>query len=206
MDCLRHRILALFVVGCITLTLSSVQTSARLTQPGASPAASSARAVFDKYCITCHNQRLHTAGLELDSLDTANPVAHAEVWEKVIAKLRAGSMPPSGRPRPDAATYHAVARSLEADIDRAWTANPNPGRPLLHRLNRTEYANAIRDLLALEVDATKFLPADDSSHGFDNMAGTLTMPPALVEAYLSAAGKISRLAIGDVTAHLARRR
>src|SRR5436309_12127930 len=129
MDCLRHRILALFVVGCITLTLSSVQTSAGQTQPAASSAASPAKAVFDKYCITCHNQKLRTAGLELDSLDTANPVAHAEVLEKVIAKLRAGSMPPPGMPRPEVATYRAVAVALERDLDRTWEANPNPARP-----------------------------------------------------------------------------
>src|SRR2546430_7813471 len=126
MDCLRHRILALFVVGCITLTLSSVQTSARQTQPGASPATSSARAVFDKYCITCHNQKLHTAGLELDSLDTANPVAHAEALEKVIAKLRAGSMPPPGMPRSDTATYRAVAVVVGRGILPYWVVSSPP--------------------------------------------------------------------------------
>src|SRR5207237_6662702 len=121
---------------------------------------------------------------------------HAVIGEKVDRKLRADMMPPKGMKRPDQATMEAFVVWMENELDRgAVTHLPPPG---LHRLNRTEYANAIRDLLALEVDATKFLPPDDSTHGFDNMAGTLTMSPALMEAYLSAAGKISRLAIGDV--------
>src|SRR5882762_10446563 len=198
MDCLRHRILALFVVGCVTLTLSSVQTSARQSQPGASPAASSARAVFDKYCITCHNQKLHTAGLELDSLDTANPVAHAEVLEKVIAKLRAGSMPPPGMPRPDTATYRAVAVALERELDRTWEANPNPGRiGAVHRLNRAEYNNAIRDLLALDVDVKPLLPGDETADGsFDNFASSLSISPTHLERYLSVARQVTREAVG----------
>src|SRR2546430_8857454 len=124
----RHRIPALFVGCSIALTASSVQTSARQTQPAPSPGTASARAVIDKYCITCHNQKLRTAGLELDSLDLTNSGANSEVLEKVIAKLRAGSMPPPGMPRPDAATYRAVASSLEQEVDRAWEARPNPGR------------------------------------------------------------------------------
>ena len=130
------------------------------------------RAVLDTYCITCHNQRLHTAGLALDTLDVTNPGANAEVWEKVIAKLRAGSMPPPGRPRPDAATYRAVASALENDIDRAWAASPNPGRiDAVHRLNRAEYNNAIRDLFALDIDVKSLLPGDETADGsFDNFA------------------------------------
>src|SRR5437899_515366 len=157
-----------------------------------------ARAVLDQYCVTCHNQKLKTANLLLDQLDLAHLGDHAEVGEKVIRKLRAGMMPPTGMRRPDPATLQSLIRWMESELDRsAVTHLPPPG---LHRLNRTEYANAIRDLLGLEVDAAKFLPSDDSTHGFDNMAGTLAMSPALIEAYLSAAGKISRLAIGDVTA------
>ena len=134
------------------LLFSSVQTSARQApqEPGpvVQTAAAAPRVVLDKYCVTCHNERLHTAGLALDTLDASNPGANAEVWEKVVAKLEQGSMPPPGRPRPDAATYHAVAGALESDIDRAWAANPNPGRiGAVHRLNRAEYNNAIRDLL-----------------------------------------------------------
>ena len=148
--------------------------------------------------MTCHNARVKTANLLLDELDLAHLGDHAEIGEKVVRKLRAGMMPPTGMPRPDPATLESLIRWMENELDRsAVTHLPPPG---LHRLNRTEYANAIRDLLALEVDATKFLPPDDSTRGFDNIAGALTMSPALMEAYLSAAGKISRLAIGNVSA------
>src|SRR5437899_10077334 len=156
-----------------------------------------ARAVLDQYCVTCHNQKLKTANLLLDQLDLAHLGDHAEVGKKVIRKLRAGMMPPTGMRRPDPATLQSLIRWMENELDRsAVTHLPPPG---LHRLNRTEYMNAIRDVLGLEVDATKFLPPDDSTRGFDNIAGALTMSPALMEAYLSAAGKISRLAIGDVS-------
>jgi hypothetical protein len=160
--------------------------------------AASERALLDQYCVTCHNQRLKTAGLLLDQLDVAHMHDHAEVWEKVVRKLRAGMMPPAGMLRPDAPVLESMISFLEKELDRNAAVNLIP--PGLHRLNRTEYTNAIRDLLGLEVDATKFLPADDSTHGFDNIAGALTLSPALMEAYLSAAGKISRLAIGDVSA------
>jgi hypothetical protein len=142
------------------------------------------RAVLDKYCVACHNERVNTANLKLDKLDLTNLSADGATAEKVVRKLRAGMMPPSGMPRPDPETRETLITWLENEIDRTTgTHLPPPG---LHRLNRAEYANAIRDLLALEVDASKFLPSDDSTHGFDNMAGTLTMSPALVEAYLSA--------------------
>jgi mono/diheme cytochrome c family protein len=158
----------------------------------------SPRAVLAQYCFTCHNQRLKTGGLVLEQMDLAHVAADAEVWEKVLRKLRSGLMPPSGAPRLNLQTRVSLAEWIETEIDRNSTLRlPPPG---LHRLNRAEYANAIRDLLALEVDAGKFLPADDSTHGFDNIAGALGTSPALLEAYLSAAGKISRLAIGDVTA------
>ena len=175
-------------------------TSAASAAATAAPAADAAaqRAFLDKYCVSCHNEKTKTADLMLDKLDAAHLSNHAEIAEKVIRKLRAGMMPPSGMSRPDAATMETLIRSMEGQIDRAATINLLP--PGIHRLNRTEYANAIRDLLALEVDATKFLPADDSTRGFDNIAGALTLSPALMEAYLSAAGKISRLAIGDVSA------
>ena len=124
-------------------------------------------------------------------------VEHAEAWEKVVRKLRARAMPPAGRPRPDKADYAAVASVLETALDQAAAANPNPGRSTTHRLNRTEYANAIRDLLALEVDGRALLPPDDADLGFDNMADILSMSPALLERYLSAARKITRLALGD---------
>jgi mono/diheme cytochrome c family protein len=156
------------------------------------------RAVVDQYCATCHNAELRQSDLLLDKLDLTHLGDHAEIGEKVLRKLRAGLMPPTGMPHPDAATREALASFIENEIDHsAVTHLPAPG---LHRLNRTEYTNAIRDVLALQVDATKFLPPDDSTRGFDNIAGALTLSPALMEAYLSAAGKISRLAIGDVSA------
>jgi hypothetical protein len=150
--------------------------------------------------VTCHNARLKTGGLVLDKdqLDFSRLVDHTELAEKVVRKVRAGLMPPTNSRRPDAATLNSFLTFMEKELDvNASQHLPAPG---LHRLNRTEYANAIRDLLALEVDATKFLPPDDSTRGFDNIAGALTMSPALMEAYLSASGKISRLAIGDVSA------
>jgi hypothetical protein len=162
------------------------------------PDVSTQRAVIDEFCVECHNGTLKTANLELDKLDLAHLGNHAEIGEKVVRKLRAGMMPPAGNPRPDQAAREALITWMETELDHsAVTHLPPPG---LHRLNRTEYTNAIRDVLALQVDATKFLPADDSTRGFDNIAGALTLSPALMEAYLSAAGKISRLAIGDVSA------
>ena len=163
-------------------------------------ASGSPRAVLDRYCVTCHNGRLLTGGLSLEeaAVDAADPSRHADVWERVIAKLRTGAMPPPGRPRPDAATYDAVAARLEADIDRVAAANPDPGRTsTVHRLNRTEYRNAVRDLLALDLDVTPLLPGDETSDtGFDNNADVLSISTAQLERYLSAARTISRLAVG----------
>jgi hypothetical protein len=156
------------------------------------------RALIDKYCVTCHNATAMKGNLALDKLDLAPVGDHKDIGEKVVRKLRAGMMPPSGMPRPDAATLNNLIAWMEGELDRsAVTYLPPPG---LHRLNRAEYSNAIRDVLGLEVDAAKFLPSDDSTRGFDNIAGALTLSPALMEAYLSAAGKISRLAVGDVSA------
>ena len=164
--------------------------------PSPVPDASTARALVDKYCVTCHNARTKTANLLLDQLDMTKLSDHTAIAETVVRKMRAGLMPPTNMPRPDAATFEALMRWMESELDR--NEHPHLPAPGLHRLNRTEYANAIRDLLALEVDSSKFLPVDDSTKGFDNIAGALTMSPALMEAYLSAAGKISRLAIGTV--------
>ena len=163
-------------------------------------AAESPRAVLDSYCVACHNDRLLTGGLSLEAaaVDAADPSRDAGVWERVIAKLRTGAMPPPGRPRPDAATYDAVAARLEADIDRAAAANPDPGRTsTVHRLNRTEYRNAIRDLLVLDLDVTPLLPGDETSDtGFDNNADVLSISTAQLERYLSAARTVTRLATG----------
>jgi len=150
-----------------------------------------------RYCVSCHNDRTRTAGLALDSLDITNVSADAPTWEKVVRKLRAGVMPPLGRPRPDEATYDQFVAWLEGQLDSAAAARPDPGRTeTFHRLNRVEYRNAIRDLLAIDVNVEDLLPADDSSYGFDNIAGVLRMSPSLMERYLSAAKTISRLAVG----------
>src|SRR6202171_1782375 len=155
------------------------------------------RALLDKYCVGCHNQRLKTADLMLDKADVNNVPAGAEIWEKVIRKVRGGMMPPAGMPRPDKAATDGLLSYLETSLDRAAAAKPNPGRALVHRLNRTEYGNAVRDLLGLEVDVTSLLPPDDAAYGFDNIADLLGVSPVLLERYLSAAWKISSLAIGD---------
>jgi hypothetical protein len=149
------------------------------------------------YCDTCHFGPKARAKLNLASLDLAHLDANGEIWEKVLRKLRTREMPPAGAPRPDAATYDVLIASIEAERDRVGQAKPNPGRPTLHRLNRTEYANAVRDLLALEVDVAELLPADDAGYGFDNIGDVLSVSPVLIERYLSAARKISRSAIGD---------
>jgi hypothetical protein len=153
--------------------------------------------MLDRYCVSCHNERTKTAGLTLDTLDVGRVPERAETWEAVVRKLRAGAMPPAGMPRPDQATHDGVVGWLESALDRAAEARPNPGRPVLHRLNRVEYANAIRDLLALDVDTASLLPPDDSSSGFDNNADVLGVSPSLLERYLSAAADISALAMGN---------
>ena len=155
------------------------------------------REILDKYCVTCHNQRLKTAGLMLDNADLGQVPGKAETWEKVVRKLQARAMPPQGAPRPDEATYQRVLSWLEGQLDGAAEAHPHPGRPALHRLNRAEYANAVRDLLSLDVDAASLLPPDDSAYGFDNISDALGLSPALQEHYLSAAVKIGALAVGD---------
>src|SRR5438552_1495650 len=150
-----------------------------------------------RYCVTCHNERLRTANLALDTVRWDDAAGSAPIWEKIILKLRTGEMPPPGRPRPDKAASDAFRSALEAALDREAARRPNPGRPAIHRLNRVEYTNAIRDLLAFPIDGRSLLPLDDTAFGFDNNADVLTMSPGLLERYLSAARKISRLAIGD---------
>ena len=153
--------------------------------------------VFRTYCITCHNKRLRTAGLELDALDLSDVRKNPELWEKVARKLRAGAMPPAGRPRPTSEVVGAFVSSIEAQLDRAAAAHPNLGRTeVFHRLNRTEYHNAIRDLLDIDLDVSTILAADDANFGFDNIADLLTISPALLDRYLSAARKLSPAAVG----------
>jgi hypothetical protein len=157
-------------------------------------------ALVNEYCVVCHDEGTKTAGLSLEDVDPANPGKDVDRWEKVILKMKAGMMPPPEMPRPDSAAVKSFITAIEGGIDKTAAAKPNPGRPVLHRLNRTEYANSVRDLLGINIDASAFLPPDDMSEGYDNMSDVLTISPTLLEGYLSAASKISRLAIGDPTA------
>jgi len=170
-------------------------TSVQTPSTAVSTASPGPRALLDQYCVTCHNERLATAGLRLDVSDIEHVGAGADTWEKVVRKLRSGEMPPPGRRRPDKPTLDAFVTWLETELDRDTAAHPNPGRPADHRLNQFEYGNSIRDLLALEIDAASLLPADESDHGFDNIAEVLSMSPTLLERYMFAARKISRLAV-----------
>ncbi|HEY2843543.1 MAG TPA: DUF1592 domain-containing protein, partial [Bryobacteraceae bacterium] len=162
-------------------------------------ARSQEQAVIGTYCVTCHSERLKTGNLVVEKLDAAHAADHPEIFEKVIRKVRAGMMPPAGAPRPGRAALDAFAASLETQLDRASAAHPNPGATALHRLNRNEYGNTIRDLLALDVDVSTLLPADDSAEGFDNVADVLGVSPSLMDRYVAAAAKISRLAVGDAS-------
>jgi hypothetical protein len=181
----------------------STTATAPAQTPSAQASGSPQRALLDRYCVSCHSQRAKAAGQEsarkltLDDLDPARVSEHADKWELVVRKLRAGMMPPANARRPDRATYEGFITVLENELDR--TAVPYTPSPGLHRLNRTEYANAIRDMLALEIDPAAYLPPDDSTHGFDNIAGALGLSSTLVEASVNAAGKISRLAIAEPT-------
>jgi mono/diheme cytochrome c family protein len=169
--------------------------SAAATTSAAS--AASSRALLNEYCVVCHNDKLKTAGLMLDKADVQHIGTGAELWEKVVLKIRSGAMPPAGRRRPDKPAFDSFAAWLESELDREAAAHPNPGRPADHRLNQVEYSNAIRDLLALDIDAGSLLPADESDHGFDNIADVLSISPTLLERYIFAAKRISRLAVGD---------
>ncbi|MCM3880067.1 MAG: DUF1592 domain-containing protein [Vicinamibacterales bacterium] len=186
---------ALFAcVGALALTGGYFQLHAARAQR------TDTAATLAKYCAGCHNAKLKTAGLALDGLDATNVASHAAVWEKIVSKLRTEEMPPPGRPRPDHATYADVVTQLESALDAAAAAKPNPGRVAVHRLNRAEYTAAIRDLLGLEIDGEALLSSDAADQeGFDNVASVLSVSPALLENYLSAARTISRLAVGDTT-------
>jgi mono/diheme cytochrome c family protein len=191
--CVDRRVRALGVSVWAALAFCAV-TSAQT--PSTTP--QNPRTFLDTYCVTCHNQKLHTAGLALDTVDLTHPAASAEILEKVIGKLRAGSMPPPKMPRADAATYNLIATALENQIDQATLSHPNPGRiSAVHRLNRAEYNNAIRDLFALDVDVKPLLPGDDTADGsFDNFADSLSISTAHLERYMSVARQITRLATG----------
>ena len=192
---------ALYTMGSACLGLFA-GAAFGFQNPSSSPSVTPAGELVNKYCLSCHNQKLKTANLVLDRADSVHPVNSEEAWEKVIVKLRSRAMPPPGMPRPDNAAYDSVADWLGAEIDRATfngsEARVNPGRTAsLHRLNRAEYANAVRDLVAVEVDAQAMLPPDEQAFGFENNAEALSMPPALLDRYVSAAAAISRRAVGD---------
>jgi mono/diheme cytochrome c family protein len=204
---MRNTILTVLVAGVFVLGAGSVvlrtqnqEPGTRNPEPGTASSGSPARDLVATYCVSCHNPKLKTANLVLDPADALD-IGHApETWEKVLLKLRSRAMPPPRVKRPDSNTYDRVASWLEAELDRNAAAHPNPGRPAdLHRLNRAEYANAVRDLLGVQVDGTLILPPDEQAHGFDTNADALSVVPALVDRYLTAAAKIARMAIGDPT-------
>ena len=176
---------------------ASVTGVSQAPGPSTPAAAAPSAALLTQYCVTCHNARAKAGGLTLDPAELTQIDRHADTWEKVIRKLQTGMMPPSGAPRPTRAAIDGFVTSLQTQIDRAAAAKPFAGTPALHRLNRAEYSNAVRDLLALDVDAASLLPPDDSAAGFDNIADVLGVSPALIEGYATAAAKISRLAVGD---------
>src|SRR5713101_8225415 len=188
------------VIGCIVIGSAGLgrgqAAGSQGPPPGAAVASAKPRALLDQYCVTCHNDRTKTANLSLAQLDLATVGDHPELWEKVVRKLRAGVMPPPDVKRPPLEEYEALRDWLEAEIDRKAAARVNPGAVVLHRLNRTEYANVVRDLLDLEIDAAALLPSDDSARGFDNIAGSLTLSPTLLEAYTTAAMRVARMAVG----------
>ena len=186
---MRTRILLVAVASTLCAVLAAADVSA-----AADP---QTKAALDQYCVTCHNARLKSGGLVLDTSVLDRVAANAETWEKVVRKLRTGVMPPQGARRPDQPTYDRLITWLEDELDAPASTHPYPGRPVLHRLNRAEYANAIRDLLGLNVDVAALLPPDDSAYGFDNVADVLGSSPALLQAYLGAARKISTIAVGD---------
>jgi len=183
-----------FALGAISCLSAAPQAASSLAPAGAN---TDREALVNKYCVTCHSDRLKTAGLVLEKLDYSKVPADAHIWEKVVRKLRTGAMPPQGMPRPDQSSLDGLATWLETTLDKAAAANPNPGRTIIHRLNRTEYANAIKEVLNLDVDVSSLLPPDDSAEGFDNIAQMLTLSPVLLERYLSASAKVTSLAVGD---------
>jgi mono/diheme cytochrome c family protein len=187
----------LFLAGLLVALVGSILTAAP-QQAGkqATAAADPNRALVDRYCVGCHNQRLKTAKLELDVLDLSHPEKDALTWERAIRKLRGGMMPPPGAPKPPPAEVNSLATYLEDSLDKAGAANPNPGNVLIHRLNRAEYANAARDLFGIDVDAAALLPTDDISDGFDNISKALKVSPSFLDQYIMAARAVIKKAIG----------
>ena len=191
---------ACLVVWVFVVGWSTHAGTARALAQNQPDGAAVARGTVDRYCVTCHNQRANTGGVTLEALDIASPALNAGVWERVVRRMQTRSMPPHGNPRPDDAAYDRTIAWLETELDRAAARAPDPGRPLIRRLNRTEYINAVRDLLDLPIDATGPLPPDDAAFGFDNNADLLGSSPALIERYIVAADRVSALAVGAVGA------
>src|SRR5881296_695524 len=190
-----QKLLVGFVLFVSAVLVCGQAVGAQRPPENSATTAAAERAILDQYCVTCHNDRTKRANLSLEKLDLSTHVTqNPQFWEKVIRKLRAGVMPPPGMRRPDLVTYTGLAEWLETQIDRK--AKLNPGTVVLHRMNRVEYANAIRDLLDVEIDPATLLPPDDSSRGFDNVAGSLALSSTLLESYANAAGKIARMAVG----------
>ena len=196
---MKHMVFAVVLCWSMVTVTGGSALAQSSTAGSASSSASEQRALLDAYCVTCHNARTRQAGLALDEANVQDVAQDPETWEKVVTKLTAGAMPPLGMPRPDGVALRGFRAWLERSLDDAAAREPNPGRPAVHRLNRTEYTNAIRDLLALAIDADALLPPDTTGFGFDNIADVLSVSPGLLERYLAAARKISRLALGDVT-------
>ena len=194
------RTVAFYLVVCTCLLLptewADLFALAVQTTAAAPNAADESRSAIQRYCIGCHNDRTNAQGLSLESADVSRPGSAADVWERALRKLRTRSMPPQGMPRPDESTYKTLVSWLETELDRSAAAHPNPGRALIRRLNRSEYGNAVRDLLSLDVDVSSLLPPDDSAYGFDNISEMLGTSPALLERYLVAADRVSALAVG----------
>jgi mono/diheme cytochrome c family protein len=190
--------------GAPQVQLAQAQAKPAATRTAASAAAAmtpaATKALVDQYCVTCHNSKTRSGGLVLENMDMSKLADNAQTWEKVITRIRAGMMPPLGAKRPEPATMEALVSGIETELDRAAALRPNLVPPGVHRLNRVEYANAVKDLLALDVDPSAYLPVDDAGYGFDNIAASLSISPALVEGYMSAAAKISRIAVGHETA------
>ena len=175
-----------------------LQAQAQRSSQAADPAGPPSRALLDRYCVTCHNEQLRTGGVTFDTIDIGRVDLHRELFEKVVRKLRNGQMPPAGRPRPEPPAVTAFVAALETELDRVNATAPDPGRVASHRLNRTEYVHVIEDLLALEIDGEALLPSDMAGFGFDNNADVLAMTPALMDRYITAATKVSRLAVGTL--------
>src|ERR1022692_704010 len=188
----KEAALALLVVAILPWSVARSQAPNVHTAATPSP-----RALVDQYCVACHNQKTLTAGVSLEGIDLSHAGENAAILERALRKVRTGEMPPTGMPRPTPAVSASFVKSLEDTLDRAAAANPNPGRPAVHRLNRAEYSNAIRDVLALDIQAGSSLPVDDSGYGFDNIGDVLSVSPALLEKYLSLARMVSRLAVGN---------